>query len=50
MNENLGSLNVKLTPEEVQEVRKIAERADSVLGDRYPAGWLETVYVDTPSL
>ncbi|KAI9431957.1 NADP-dependent oxidoreductase domain-containing protein [Lactarius indigo] len=43
LNENLGSLDV-------QEVRGIAERADSVLGDRYPAGWLETVYVNTPTL
>ncbi|KAH9162496.1 NADP-dependent oxidoreductase domain-containing protein [Lactarius sanguifluus] len=40
-------LNVKLSPEEVQEVRNIAERADSVLRDRYPAGWSETVYVNT---
>ncbi|KAH9053350.1 NADP-dependent oxidoreductase domain-containing protein [Lactarius vividus] len=50
LNENLGSLNVKLSPEEVQEVRNIAERADSVLGYRYPAGWLETVYANTPPL
>jgi aryl-alcohol dehydrogenase-like predicted oxidoreductase len=50
LNENLGSLNVKLSPEEVQEVRKIAERADSVLGERYPAGMIETVYVSTPPL
>ncbi|KAI0296285.1 NADP-dependent oxidoreductase domain-containing protein [Multifurca ochricompacta] len=50
LNENLGSLEVKLSPEEVQEVREIAERADSVLGDRYPAGMMDTVYVNTPPL
>ncbi|KAI0266183.1 NADP-dependent oxidoreductase domain-containing protein [Gloeopeniophorella convolvens] len=50
LNENLGSLNVKLTPEEVQEVREIAVRADSVLGDRYPAAAMDTLYVDTPPL
>ena len=50
MNENLGSLNVKLSPEEVQEVREISERADSALGDRYPPGWIETVFVNTPPL
>ncbi|KAF8268082.1 Aldo/keto reductase [Lactarius quietus] len=50
LNENLGSLNVRLSPEEVQEVRNIAERADSVLGERYPAGMLETLYVNTPPL
>jgi len=50
LSENIGSLDFKLSPEEVQEVRKIAERADSVLGERYPAGMIETLYVDTPPL
>ncbi|KAH8979149.1 Aldo/keto reductase [Lactarius hatsudake] len=50
VNENLCSLNVKPSPEEVQEVRNIAKRADTFLGGRYPAGWLETVYANTPSL
>ena len=36
LNENLASLDVKLSPEEVQEVRNIAELADAVLGEHYP--------------
>ncbi|KAH9968383.1 Aldo/keto reductase [Russula compacta] len=36
LDENLGSLKVKLSPEEVQQVREIAQRADSILGERYP--------------
>jgi aryl-alcohol dehydrogenase-like predicted oxidoreductase len=50
LHENLGSLNVKLDPEEVRQVREIAERADSTLGDRYPTAMLETLYTNTPSL
>jgi hypothetical protein len=50
LNENLGSLQVVLTPEEVQEVREIAQRADSVLGERYPAAMQETLYQSTPAL
>jgi hypothetical protein len=50
LNENLGSLNVTLSPEEVGEIREIAQRADSVLGERYPAAMLETLYTNTPAL
>ncbi|KAI0247981.1 NADP-dependent oxidoreductase domain-containing protein [Lactifluus subvellereus] len=50
LNENLGSLNVTLSPEEVREIREIAQRADSVLGERYPPAMLETLYTSTPPL
>jgi aryl-alcohol dehydrogenase-like predicted oxidoreductase len=50
LHENLNSLNIKLDPEEVQQVREIAQRADSTLGDRYPSGLQENLYVNTPAL
>jgi len=50
LNENLGSLSVTLGPEEVREIREIAQRADSVLGERYPPAMLETLYTSTPPL
>jgi aryl-alcohol dehydrogenase-like predicted oxidoreductase len=50
LHENLGSLNITLSPEEVQQVREIAERADSTLGERYPPAMQETLYASTPPL
>ncbi|KAI0042050.1 Aldo/keto reductase [Auriscalpium vulgare] len=50
LKENLGALDLKLTTEEVEEVRKIAEKADGTLGDRYPPGMKETLFVETPAL
>lgn len=43
-------MDVKLDPEEVRQVREIAQRADSTLGERYPASMQETLYTDTPPL
>ncbi|KAH9970179.1 Aldo/keto reductase [Lactifluus volemus] len=48
LNENLGSLKIALSSDEVQEIRDIARRADSVLGERFPAAMLETSYKSTP--
>jgi hypothetical protein len=50
LHENLDSLNVKLDTEEVRQVREIAKRADSTLGDRYPTAMLETLYTNSPPL
>jgi len=50
LKENLGALNVKLTPAEVAEVREIANRADATQGDRYPPGIQELAFADTPPL
>ncbi|KAK7043898.1 Aldo-keto reductase str7 [Paramarasmius palmivorus] len=49
LQENVGAANVKLTPEEVAQVRKVAEAAE-IPGDRYGAGWNEMTYVDSPPL
>ena len=48
LHENLGALTVKLSDAEIKEIRVIAEKAESIEGDRYPPGLLETLYVDTP--
>ncbi|KAF4580271.1 hypothetical protein EYR40_003205 [Pleurotus pulmonarius] len=51
LKENLGALNVKLSEEEVLEVREIASAADKAcVGDRYPAAMQQMLYADTPVL
>ncbi|EIW79887.1 Aldo keto reductase [Coniophora puteana RWD-64-598 SS2] len=48
LNENLDAVNVKLTAEDVKEVRTYAEKTDHVNGLRYPEfGW-KTLYQETP--
>jgi aryl-alcohol dehydrogenase-like predicted oxidoreductase len=49
LEENLGALNVKLTPEEVKEVRDLVEAAE-VHGDRYPSAAMGSLFADTPNL
>ncbi|KAF1928698.1 Aldo/keto reductase [Didymella exigua CBS 183.55] len=49
LKENLGSLDVKLSQEEEQQIRKACEEAD-VAGDRYSARALAQCYGDTPAL
>ncbi|KAG2060205.1 hypothetical protein BDR06DRAFT_967253 [Suillus hirtellus] len=46
--ENLGAINVMLSAESVQEVRVIAEKADWVVGDRYPPAAMKALYAETP--
>ncbi|KZS97315.1 Aldo/keto reductase [Sistotremastrum niveocremeum HHB9708] len=48
LNENLGAYKVHLTPDEVKEIRVLAEDADAVEGDRYPPGFQEMLFADTP--
>ncbi|EGN98878.1 hypothetical protein SERLA73DRAFT_181580 [Serpula lacrymans var. lacrymans S7.3] len=50
LEENLAAVNVKLTPEDVQAVRTVAEKADWAQGDRYPAGYMNLIFADTPEL
>jgi aryl-alcohol dehydrogenase-like predicted oxidoreductase len=49
LNENLGSLDVKLSKEEEQEIRQKIQAAE-VTGDRYPEYMMGHLYVDTPPL
>ena len=47
----MAALNVKLSPEEVNEVRLIAQRAETeILGHRYGGMAQQFVLADTPPL
>jgi len=48
LTENLKALQVKLSKEELTQVRELIEKADAAQGDRYPAGGNQTLYADTP--
>lgn len=50
LKENLGALNIKLTPEDVDEVRKVAQAADAARGSRYPDAAMAVILGDTPEL
>ncbi|KAI0711515.1 Aldo/keto reductase [Earliella scabrosa] len=50
LKENLGAIDVKLTPEEIDEVRAVAVAADAAKGERYPPGMSGILYGDTPPL
>ncbi|KAF7974969.1 hypothetical protein HWV62_10705 [Athelia sp. TMB] len=50
LEENIAAANVKLTQEDLQEVRKAAEDADATEGTRYPEGSATLLFADTPAL
>lgn len=50
LRENLGAAKVTLTPEELEEVRKVANSADHAKGDRYPPQLAAVLFADTPLL
>ncbi|KAI0266187.1 Aldo/keto reductase [Gloeopeniophorella convolvens] len=50
LEENLNAARVELTPEDVAEVRRIAQEADSIPGDRYPSGMINDLFTSTPAL
>ncbi|TKA65594.1 hypothetical protein B0A49_04875 [Cryomyces minteri] len=49
LEENVGALNVKLTKEEEQAIRKACEDAE-VHGGRYPEAMSSALFADTPEL
>ncbi|KAL2073838.1 hypothetical protein VTL71DRAFT_11164 [Oculimacula yallundae] len=49
LEENLGALNVKLSKEEVDEVRQLVANAE-VHGERYPEAVMAYSFADTPAL
>lgn len=49
LKENLGSLDVKLSKDEEQQIRKACEEAD-VSGERYAPQLMAQCYADTPEL
>jgi len=49
LKENLGSLQVQLTKEEENEIRKTCQDAE-VSGERYPEAFMKMSFADTPPL
>ena len=39
---------IQLSPEDVQAVREVADRANAAQGDRYPAPFMKVLFADTP--
>lgn len=51
LKENIAAANVKLTPEEIAEVREIANAVSAAaVGERYPPSSMQWVLKDTPPL
>ncbi|KAK1218248.1 Aldo-keto reductase str7 [Marasmius sp. AFHP31] len=50
VEENMGAAKVKLSNNEKSQIRKLAEEADAIPGNRYPEGAFEMVYVESPPL
>ncbi|OSD02680.1 Aldo/keto reductase [Trametes coccinea BRFM310] len=50
LKENLDAIKVKLSPEDIQEVRRIANEADAAKGPRYPPRLYAVLFADTPLL
>lgn len=50
LEENLGAVKVKLTSEELLEVRVVAEKANAAQGARYPDILMPALLADTPPL
>ncbi|KAK7681706.1 Aldo-keto reductase str7 [Cerrena zonata] len=50
LDENLGALKLKLSQEELQEVRDVINKADATNGPRYPPSLLDTLFANTPPL
>lgn len=46
----MGALDVKLTAEEVADMRAIAEEAENVPGDRYAKSSMDGLFIDSPEL
>ncbi|CEL62273.1 hypothetical protein RSOLAG1IB_10337 [Rhizoctonia solani AG-1 IB] len=49
IEENVGASQIKLTPEELQTLRKLVNETE-MRGDQYPAQLQAMLYVDTPEL
>lgn len=49
LEENLGALNINISKDEEQRIRKICEEAE-ISGGRYPSILSKSLYADTPSL
>jgi hypothetical protein len=39
---------IRLSPEDVQAVRDVADKANASQGNRYPEAFMSTLFADTP--
>ncbi|KAG8767677.1 hypothetical protein FRC12_006112 [Ceratobasidium sp. 428] len=49
LEENLGAIDVKLSPEDIKSIRQAIARTE-LTGDQYPPKLMEMLYKDTPEL
>ncbi|KAI0348126.1 Aldo/keto reductase [Trametopsis cervina] len=50
LQENLGALKLKLSDEDIAEVRRLAEAVDGTIGAKHTEVGLKLLYADTPKL
>ena len=48
LKENIDAGKVRLSPEDVQAVREVADKADAAQGNRYPDAYMSTLFAETP--
>ena len=48
LKENMDAGKIKLSPEDAQAVREVADKANAAQGDRYPEAYMNLAYADTP--
>jgi hypothetical protein len=48
LKENMDAGKIKLSPEDVQAVRDVADTANAAQGDRYPEAYMKSLFADTP--
>ena len=50
LKENMAAGMIKLSPEDAQAVREVADTANAAQGDRYPEAFAKLLFADTPLL
>jgi len=48
LKENMGAGKIKLSPEDVEAVREVADKANAAQGERYPEAYMNLLFADTP--
>jgi len=48
LKENMDAGKIRLSPEDVQAVRDVADKANASQGNRYPEAMMSTLFADTP--
>ena len=48
LKENIDAGKIRLSPEDAQAVREVADKANAAQGDRYPEAYMKSLYSDTP--